>query len=275
VLLVSFAGFHVIAKPYIVGKDLIVALSSQDADDVLNRYEKLIQTDTFGKFEVTTRFLSSIQGFVRLDDPEIIKRYLELANKAGEQSVADAPGSVRALEFYGSFLLQTGDYPRAVEMLEQARALSPDRQNNLYALGFAYIRTGQQDKALEVFKHAYDVAPQNDKARRYYGAMLILSGDKKGNELVEGYDAADPFFLSVFNQAKQHKEIIKILEAQVAAQPTNYQLQVSLAMANLNAGNKAVAITLIQGVIKAVPEFKKQGDGLIAEIRAGRNPSMR
>jgi O-antigen ligase/tetratricopeptide (TPR) repeat protein len=275
IILVVFAGVHVIVKPYLVSKDLITALSTQEAEEVLSRYEKLIQTDTFGKFEVTTRFLSSIHGFARLNDPVITKRYLELANAAGQQSVDDTPESVRALEFYGSFLLQSGDYQKAVQMLERARALAPNRQNNLYALGFAYIRAGSLDKAVEVFKHAYDVAPQNEKARRYYGAMLILTGDsKKGNELVEGYDPTDQFFLSVFNQAKQHKEIISILQAQIAAQPTNYQLQVSLAIANLNAGNRGVAITLIQNVMKAVPGFKEQGEFIIKEIRAGRNPGL-
>lgn len=261
-----------VLKPYQVAKGLIDLMKLQDADQVLSMYKNLIDKNTFGTFEVSTRLLSDVPRFLQVQDDAFVQEYLVYANQAGKNMVDKVPGNVRALEFYGSFLLRVGDAQQAIQYLEKARELAPNRQNNLYTLGFSYVSANQYAKALEIFKHAYEVAPKNTKAKNYYGAALLLNGDKKGLELIEGYSYQDPFFLSVFNKTGQYKESIKIIERQLKDSPTNHQLRVSLAVTYLFDGQRTKAIEILQQVIKDVPEFKKQGTYLIQEIQAGRNP---
>lgn len=272
ILSVLVTSYVVTVKPMIVAAKIIDVLKTQDPDQALNTYDRIFRMNTFGTFEAGTRLLSDISNFGRVDDEQIRRRYMEMATAIGEGMISSNPESTRAHEFYGSFLIQTNNPKRAIEVLERARELAPNRQNNLYTLGYAYINDGQLEKALETFRHAYEVAPENQRAANYYGAMLMVTGDASGREMIKEYSYDDPFFLAVFSGTKQYKEVIKILEKQIADQPANNQLKISLAIAYFRDGQKAKSVTILREVQKAVPEFKAQGDQLIREIQAGRNP---
>lgn len=273
VILTLFAGYKVILKPYLVAYQLISTVKSPNPEDALAAYVKMFEKDTLGNFEVATRFLSEAPRYLKIDNPEFRQKYMDAAVKMGEQSIVDAPQSVRGLEFYGTFLLQTGNPKEAIAILERAREISPNRQNNLYVLGFSYVTEKQYDKALEIFRHAYEVAPDNAKARSYYGAALLLVNDPKGNDFLKDYSPDDTFLLSVFNSAGRYKDVAIMLEKQVVKQPENHQLQVSLAVAYFKAGNKTKSVETIRAVMAKVPGFKAQGEYFIKEVQAGRDPT--
>jgi tetratricopeptide (TPR) repeat protein len=250
---------------------LINLLSQKDGKVALDAYKNIFEKQTFGTTEALIRFLSDAPSFLRVDNADFQKAYSDLALIAGDDMIARGPQDVRRLETYGTYLLQKDDNLKSIEILEKARTLAPNRQNNLYALGFAYVNNGDITKAVEVFRHAYEVLPENPKAKTYYGAILLLSGDKAGRLLLEGYSYKDPIFLSVFSKSKDYKEIIKIREQLRLDNPADYQNQVSLAVAYVLDGQKTKAVEILRAVQKAVPEFKGQGDYLIREILAGRN----
>jgi hypothetical protein len=52
----------------------------------------------------------------------------------------------------------------------------------------------------------------------------------------------------------------------------NEQYHLSLGAAYLQAGNRPLAIQQIRRVIELDPNFKSQGESLIRDIQAGRNP---
>ena len=213
--------------------------------------------------------MTEVQKYFSIDDPKVIQRYVDLTTKLGNEF--EKTDDVRRLETYGGFLMQIGDVQSSIRVLEKAKSLAPNRQNNLYTLGMTYINANNLDKAKEVFKQAYEVQKENDRARTYYGAVLLLSGDKSGSELIKGYSTKDGFFLSIFSRLKQYKEVIKIREQIKKDNPLDYQNQVSLAVAYYLDKQTAKAILVIKDVQKAVPEFKQQGDYLIKEMQAGRN----
>lgn len=268
---ILIVGNFTMYQPFIVGQELIDTFSQKDGKAALDMYKNIFDKQTFGTTEAEIRFLAESPSFLRVDNVDFQKAYTDLAIIAGEDMITRGPQDVRRLETYGSFLIQRGDNLRAIEILEKARMLAPDRQNNLYALGFAYVNNKDIAKAVEVFKHAYEILPENEKARGYYGAALLLSGDKLGQDLMKEYSYKDPLFLSIFNKTKNYKEIIKIREQLRLENPTDYQNQVSLAVAYVLNGQKTKAIEIIRSVQKAEPGFKGQGDYLIGEILAGRS----
>lgn len=268
-------AYIVILKPYSVAKDLINVLKYSDAYKILNTYEDVFERNTFGNFEATSRLLSDAGSFSQVQDPKFIQTYREFAGLAAEQAIKEQPNNVRALEFVGTYYLQQGNLPRAIELLERARELAPNRHNNLYLLGYAYTNSEQFEKAKEVFRYAYEQKPEVDKARTYYGGILLLSGEiEEGLELIEGYDYRDPYFLAIFNRTKQYQESVKIMEKQVEQQPENYQLQVTLAMTYFRNNQTTKAVELLRNVINKVPEFKEQGEFMIKEMQAGREPTF-
>lgn len=267
--IIIVCSYFTIIKPLFVANNLIDALSQKDPNTSLDIYEKIINKDTFGNTEIGIRLMTEAQRYVSTNNPAIIQRYIDLVAKLGGEF--EKTDDVRRLETYGGFLMQVGDVESSIRVLEKARSLSPDRQNNLHTLGMTYINANNLEKAKEVFKHAYEVQKENNKARTYYGAVLLLSGDKSGDELISGYSYKDSFFLSVFSRLKQYKEIIKIREQIKKDNPTDYQNQVSLAVAYYLDKQTIRAVGIIKEVQKVVPEFKEQGDYLVKEMQAGRN----
>jgi len=75
-------------------------------------------------------------------------------------------------------------------------------------------------------------------------------------------------YLRVGNFAKVRDILTLVLEGD----PENTQLRLTLASMHLNLGNRSKAIEELQKIIKIQPDFKEQGEYLIKEIRAGRNP---
>ncbi len=268
IAIVCVVSFFTIIKPYTVAQDLIEGFKQKDQAKVLSIYEGILDKNTFGTTEAGIRLLTEANKYAQNSDPAIVSRYKELTSAIGEKFTAT--NDVRRLETYGSFLIQTGNATQAIEVLEKARALAPDRQNNLYTLGVAYLNTKQIDKAKEVYKHAYEVLPENQKAKNYYGAMLMITGDTSYKQYIEGYSYKDTFFINMFSLAKQYKEVIKIREQLKLDNPTDYQNQISLAVAYYFDKQPTKAIALIKEVQKVVPEFKAQGDALIRDIQAGR-----
>lgn len=269
IAIIGIISVFTIIKPYSASKDLIKAIIEKDQIKALGIYEKILNKNTFAQTETGIRLLADARTYVSSENPEVVKKYSELTARIGEKFTQT--NDVRRLETYGAFLLQSGDIKQAVKILEKAQSFAPDRQNNLYTLGIAYINNQEIEKAKEVLKHAHDVLPENPKAKSYYGAMLMITGEKEYEKYIEGYSYKDSFFISIFSQAKKYKEVIKIREQLKADNPKDYQNQVSLAVAYSVDKQPAKAIAIIREVQKAVPEFKEQGDYLIKEIQAGRS----
>ncbi|MEY4440683.1 MAG: hypothetical protein RLY49_309 [Candidatus Parcubacteria bacterium] len=267
ILLVLVSVFTII-KPIIVARNLIQVFSEKDISKALAMYETMENKKTFGTTEAGIRLMADIGRYAQTEDQKNLQRYVQLVNKFGDQFVNS--GDVRRMEAYGTFLLQIGDIKKSIEVLEKAKYLAPDRQNNLYVLGIAYISNQQMDKAIETFERAYKVLPENDKARTYYGAVLYVAGKPEGKELMRGYSYKDTLFLTIFNRGKRYDEVIKIRELLVKDNPTDYQGKINLAIAYYLNKQPTKAIAIIKEVQKAVPQFVEQGNYLIKEIQAGR-----
>lgn len=268
ILSVSVLSVFTIWKPMSVAKDLIVILNNKDALKALDIYEDIYNRQTFGTTEAGLRIIADAPKFLQIGDQNVTSKYIQVSSLFGNDFVNTT--DVRRLETYGTYLLQIDD-TKAVEVLEKAQMLAPDRQNNLYTLGIAYINAKQIQKAKDVFEHAYEVFPENQKAKNYYGGILMITGDKNYKQYLEGYSYKDSFFISMFIQAKQYGEVIKIREQLKKDNPKDYQNQVSLAVAYYLNKQTVQAIAVLKEVQKAVPDFKGQGDYLIKEMQAGRN----
>ena len=79
----------------------------------------------------------------------------------------------------GSELLENGDYSAAAIPLEQARSYEPDKTSIREALGRAYFRSQQFEKAREEFEAVVERAPTNDFALFCLGRSLMQLGRMK------------------------------------------------------------------------------------------------
>ena len=77
----------------------------------------------------------------------------------------------------GSFFSSTGLTSQSIARLEAAKELMPTKQQVYFELGAAYINSGENIKALESFKTAYELAPDYKEAKIVYLVGAIYAGD--------------------------------------------------------------------------------------------------
>ena len=76
----------------------------------------------------------------------------------------------------GTALLEAGDFNSATVPLSRARDLDPDKTSIREALGRAYFRSFQYEKARAEFEAVVERAPTNDFALFCLGRSLMLLG---------------------------------------------------------------------------------------------------
>jgi O-antigen ligase len=183
-LVIIFSGifYYVNVLPFMVARGIIVALSTQDHPDgpIFNAktMEKVIDKGTFGSQEAAEQYMQialSIVQFPNIDasvKQEVVKGASERLSKISKEHPLDA----RAALFYGSFLNLFQDYAGALSYLEQARTLSPMKQQVLFELGNNYLGRQDRDGAFLIFKEAYDLEPRNPNAQIMYAVGAIVAG---------------------------------------------------------------------------------------------------
>lgn len=174
--------------------------------------------------------VAALEEAAKLDWPNVSGRVLwgwtlHLAGQSAEaegvltETARNFPEDVPALNALGIVYLVQGNYDRAIETHERARALKADNEIAYYNLALAYERRGEYDLAAQRGQKATELEPGNphpwvalalvywrrgerDKAKSLYNQAVRLDGR---------YRSAD--FLSHLRQAGFSAEQIAIVEA--------------------------------------------------------------
>ncbi|MES2223527.1 MAG: O-antigen ligase family protein [Patescibacteria group bacterium] len=92
----------------------------------------------------------------------------------------DNPDDIRGVLTLGTFLTDIGLYADGIPLLEQARTMSPKKQQIYYSLAKAYLikfnrekNKDDQDKAVAYLKQAYEFDPQMAEPRSLYLNTLV------------------------------------------------------------------------------------------------------
>lgn len=203
--------------------------------------------------------------FGQRSDEELRKQLLETSD------------DVRILVFQSSYLRSTGQTEEAVQVLEKAVALSPEKQQTLFELGMTLLQMGRADEALKTFKTAYELAPENVQARMYYAAAAIYANDPalRDSLIPEEYRSqyvANDLVVRALYDTKNFGELLPLLSARVASQPTDAQVRVSIAAIEREMGDTDAAIATLEKAGADIPSFKAQADQYIAQLRSNVTP---
>ena len=96
----------------------------------------------------------------------------------------------------GTALLQAGDFNQATVPLSKAAALEPEKASVREALGRAYFRSRQYERARAEFAAVVDLAPTNDYALFCLGRALL--------ELGRAAEARKPLALAAQLRPERH-----------------------------------------------------------------------
>lgn len=280
IIVTIFSLYALNGKGILTARGLLSALRpyQEGVTKNLEWYEKTLTYNSIGGQEVKEQLLMAASTVGRGDyDIDIKQKFFDLARGEMQKQIDRQPNDARLQVFMGSFLNTFGAHDDSLVYLNKARSLSPNKQAILFELGNSYLLNGKFEKALEVFKEAYELEKNFGQARRIYAIGAIYAGrnDIVEELLVPVYGTtiiSDDRIVQAYFDTGQFDKVLAIWQLRVKNEPENPQYRVSLAATYLKIGNRISAISELEKAIELNPEFKEQGEFLINEIRAGRNP---
>lgn len=165
---------------------LLRAISERSQEGLghnLALFKEAIAYDSYGTQEVREQLGQlSMNGFDGSKGvSEVQGKFISLAVSELTLQATKLPNDARYQVFAGSLLSRIGHFDEALSYLLRARELSPSKQTILFELGSAYYNKKDFTKAEEVFKEAYELAPQYEEAKKFYINILKVNG--KDNEI--------------------------------------------------------------------------------------------
>jgi O-antigen ligase/tetratricopeptide (TPR) repeat protein len=284
IVLVLFVSVSYAAtfRPAGGARGIIAAISPNQLSPRSNlaTFEKLLADGpAFSKPEIRERLFE--YTFQVLADPkapaDIKQKLVEFTADQLKLQTEVTPNDARYHYFEGLFWQNIGDQGKAIKSLERALELSPKKQHIMFAIGHSYLAMGSELKSIEYFRRAYELDPNLDRPRVNYAVSLMYAGQQAAADklLVEGFGSVitqSSELLNAYVTLKMYDRVLLYWQAEVKADPKNPDRHLSLAAAYLFVGRGEQAIIEIQEAMELKPEFKAQGQYLISEIRAGRNP---
>lgn len=279
VLFTVVALYMVNGKPLLTAHTLLSALATQPGSaEQIEYFKKAFSYDTFGNQEATEHLAQTIGSLAQSQlDIETKQEYFSLFQTEMQKVVDRVPNDARTQLLFGTILDAYKQYATAEPYLTRAHELSPQKPTILFELGLNTLKRGDIDGALAIFKKAHELAPAYREGRVFYAVGAVYAGDRALLEsiLVPEFGSIivdSDHLLQAYFKNGMLGEVLGIWKLRVENNPNDTQTHLGLAATYLELEERENSIAEIERAIELSPSFRAQGEYLIREIRAGRNP---
>ncbi len=254
---------------------------SKDASTTLKQFQVALGPGVWpggplGQQEVTEQLLqyASNEPADTSVDPSTLQTVFSTAQGALQALMTQRPHDARIELFGGAFYDSYSQFPQALQVLQQALADSPQKQQIMFEVGVTYLNGGDTTDALPILKAAFEEAPGYENARVFYASALYYAGQSAAADqlLIQGFGTVlvdNQQLMQVYVNTKQYSRLVGIWQNRVKADPTNAQDYVGLASAYWAESDKADTIANLQKAETLDPTLATQIDSLIAQINNG------
>jgi len=235
-------------------------------------FQKAINYKSFGNQEVREHLMQSAISLANNQNipVDIRNQFVNFSVEEMRKQIEEKPLTVRPRYFLGSMLSMFGQYDLAINELEKALELAPNKTGVLIELAVAYIKKGDNDKSFEYATQAYDGAPDLLSLKRIYVSLAIYTDNfGKVTEVwnsMSDFERAEDRILQAFASTKQFAKIIEVLSPVFEKDKNNKTTGVSLAVAYMEAGYKNKAVQILREMIEIDSTFKTEGEKYIQEM---------
>ncbi len=282
IILLLYGGYVVNFKAYAANRTLIkgfFAVQIKDLRAAEVHFEKALAYNSLGTAEIREQVAQTAMSLAQSPDVPVKTKetFFALGKKALEDQISETPDDVRHYVIFSSFLNAFGMIDESIVVLEKASLLSPKKQIILFALGTDYYYKKEYEKMYELFKKAYDLAPEFVEVKLIYAFSAIISkrdsvAEDVLAEVPKTTVAMDNRLITAYQERGSFTKILELLKLRVSYEPTNYRHHYSLAATYVAMGERIKAITELEEAIKLNPAITAEAEGYIKEIKAGRNP---
>lgn len=274
--------YFVNIKPIGANTTLISALQklqmpNPDYVEVIEEFEKAYGKSRLGRPEIVEQMASNAPRIFQSDISEDQKnRFYNFVRVAIEDQIQELPDDARYHIVAGTFLMEAGKYDEALTYLNRAKELIPGKQLVYYQIATTYINMGRNEQGLEMLRTAYELDMTNNNARIAYLIGAIYAGDRSlESSLIAELRSTNPDVLlddriaSAYLAANRFQDLIAIFNEKLNRTPDDPQAYINLTAAYLKIGDKAGAISTLQRMSAALPQYKQNADTYIEQIRNG------
>ena len=230
ILLVSSLYF-VNVKPIMTNVFLIEALKSLQTPGKMaaatQYFQKAYNASRLGRPEVLEHMLANATNILQSDiSMEEKNSFFSFVKDAALTRNEELTEDARYQLITGSFLSSTGFLDEALVSLERARELIPGKQQVYFEIGAAYINKKEPLKALEVFREAYELAPEYTEAKVIYLIGAIYAGDRKvENEVLSQLTGREIVFddriINAYHSNGRFDKVVSLLNDRIKLDPAN------------------------------------------------------
>jgi O-antigen ligase/tetratricopeptide (TPR) repeat protein len=274
-----FSLYFTNLKPIWANTELLSAiyhlqLNPIDVETVVAKFESAYKQSRLGRPEIVEQISFNSPAILSLNDVpiELRNRFFEFARGAVEKQAEDFVDDSRYQLVTGTFLSYTTSSNDALVYLERARELIPNKQQVYFEIGSSLINAKRVAEALEVFRYAYELAPEYRNAQEIYLLGAIYAGDrtleaKLLEEIGDGFNVKR--IASAYTNVGRLIESSMILEKQIEISPRDLDLYIMLITSYLKAGRQNDAINVLEKLKLGIPEYKTTAEEYIRQIRSG------
>jgi O-antigen ligase/tetratricopeptide (TPR) repeat protein len=264
---------YFINVPAILANQNLIKAMSPQADQKVNYdyFVKAYSYNSFGSDEITEQVVPAALSVAQTSSVELKKLFIDLAEKKLKEKISKTPEDARYLVFAGSFMNAQGRFSDALEYLNSAIKVSPNKQTILYEIGSSYLGMGDVKKMFEYFKKAYDLKPESPESKKLLAIAAIYTRDANllndlGKQIDKNSIVNDNRFLKAYSDIGEFNTVIAILNERLKTDPKNIQNRLTLAQVYTTVGQKEKSIQILTEIAKDYPEYKDQIDSYIKQL---------
>jgi Flp pilus assembly protein TadD len=123
-----------------------------------------------------------------------------------DDSATDDPGFLE-----GKAAIESGDWTKAIDILNKTAEAFPDSADTHNFLGYAYRQSGNLDAAFQHYQRALEIDPSHKHAHEYLGEAYLMKNDLDGAEkqLAELARLCSPIPCEEYKELKHAVEAFK------------------------------------------------------------------
>lgn len=229
-ILLVIALYFVNIKPLSTNSSLLRALDVMRSGNqalAVESFQKSFTTSSLGRVEAAEQISANATSILNSSlPPERKNEFLSFARSAIAKIAKKYEDNARVQIMAGSFFSSTGSINEGEAYLKRALELSPGKQQIYMELGTNYINAGRAVEGLELFKKAYEMAPQYRESKLVYLLGSIYAGNSGvERQLLTEFTEREIIFedrvISAYYNSKRFAEVIIILEKRKILDPEN------------------------------------------------------
>lgn len=276
----AITWYTVNGKPALAAINIISAnrYVSTDYDRSFKAITTALDQGTFVEPEVAQQLATLAPVVVTNQSftPDQKAAWFTLTNEAFGRVIVDNPYDARLRLIYGTFLRQFGQLPQAHIVLDEAVALAPNKQQILISKGALLADEKKYPEAIAYMKKAFDLAPDNDEARKFYALTAWYAGERGLYQdlieplLVPGTNFVDDDgFINLYAAQKDYSKLISIWTRRVEANPGVFENRIRLVGSYYALGNRGEAIKVLEEAKVDFPDKVNLINNYIESVRSG------